>query len=88
MKATMKKRNGIVRGIKLILLAVLLQCFVLGIAIVLRANNLYPSNMVDEASAAQKKTKVERVSDQNYETLTGNTSDESSIDTTGEEDER
>ncbi len=53
MKTTSRTRNGIARGIKIIFLAILLQSFVLGISILLRANDLYPSNIDNDASAAQ-----------------------------------
>ncbi len=53
MKTTNRTRNGIARGIKIIFLAILLQSFVLGISIFLRANDLYPSNIDNDASAAQ-----------------------------------
>lgn len=53
MKTTNKTRNGIARGIKIVFLAILLQSFVLGISILLRANDLYPSNIENDASAAQ-----------------------------------
>lgn len=88
MKTTIRKRNGIARGIKLILLAVLLQCFVLGISIVLRANNMYPSNMVDEASAAQKHVKVQKASRHESNAVQYSAADESSPESTNDEETR
>lgn len=87
MKTTNKTRNGIARGIKIVFLAILLQSFVLGISILLRANDLYPSNIENDASAAQTTTlnKVNHPSNENQaHYVPADSQDDSGTDETAE----
>ena len=88
MKTKLRKRNGIVRGVKIILLAILLQSFVLGISIVLRANDLFPSNMVDDVNAAQTKASVISTSGSYDGSSVSATQEESDEDAATDENEQ
>ena len=54
MKAQFRKKQSIARGIKLILLTIILQSSVLALALVLKANNMLPADFVNYSGRITK----------------------------------